>query len=294
MVVPAKQYLGHWTDSRRWAAFELRASDIILSTPPKSGTTWAQNILLMMALNTTTLPDTLENLSPWLDSQTREMRTVTKAYARQTHRRCIKTHTPFDGLPYRSDITYIAVYRHPLDVYFSMRNHIKNMHENPLHDMFPDDARAGALKFIHDTPPKQDCDYMTLETLVNHYKTFKSRVHLQNVHLFHYADMHADLHDAIRKFASILKYDFSKPQLHAFVQAASFETMRQNAKQFTPASGLNIFKNDADFFHSAQNKKWERSLEQSDLKAYANRLCHLLVDDCQRWLNMGNAAPPHR
>jgi hypothetical protein len=48
----------------------------------------------------------------------------------QNHRRCIKTHTPFDGIPYDPDCTYIAVYRHPIDAHFSMRRHVANLQED--------------------------------------------------------------------------------------------------------------------------------------------------------------------
>jgi aryl sulfotransferase len=43
-----REYIGPVTESRVWDRFELRAGDIILSTPPKCGTTWSQAILVML------------------------------------------------------------------------------------------------------------------------------------------------------------------------------------------------------------------------------------------------------
>lgn len=42
---PRRTYTDAVTDSTRWAAFVPREGDIVVSTPPKSGTTWTQGIL---------------------------------------------------------------------------------------------------------------------------------------------------------------------------------------------------------------------------------------------------------
>jgi aryl sulfotransferase len=35
-------------DSARWEGFELRPDDIVISTPPKCGTTWTQMICALL------------------------------------------------------------------------------------------------------------------------------------------------------------------------------------------------------------------------------------------------------
>ena len=114
-------------DSRRWEGFELRPGDIILSTPPKCGTTWMQMILALLVLGEPTLPQPLSKLSPWLDMQNRSRRDVVGDLEAQTHRRFIKTHTPLDGLPVDPSVTYICVGRDPRDVALSMDNHMDNL-----------------------------------------------------------------------------------------------------------------------------------------------------------------------
>ena len=39
-----KRYWSVVYDSNRWDGFELRLGDIVVSTPPKCGTTWTQMI----------------------------------------------------------------------------------------------------------------------------------------------------------------------------------------------------------------------------------------------------------
>src|SRR4051794_1067722 len=86
-------------DSRRWDHLHLRPGDIVVSTPPKSGTTWMQMICALLVHQTPVLPDSLDRLSPWIDSLTRPLDEVVADLDGQHHRRVIKTHTPLDGLP---------------------------------------------------------------------------------------------------------------------------------------------------------------------------------------------------
>ena len=88
------------SDSARWDGFDFRPGDIVISTPPKCGTTWTQMICALLVFQTTTFDQPLDLISPWLDMLTRERDDVVADLEAQTHRRFIKTHTPLDGLPY--------------------------------------------------------------------------------------------------------------------------------------------------------------------------------------------------
>src|SRR4029077_1252897 len=111
----------------RWDGFELRPDDIIISTPPKCGTTGTQMIVALLIFQTPGLPRPLSKLSPWLDMRTRARRDVVADLGAQAHRRFIKTHTPLPGLPIASGVTYVCVGRDPRDVSLSMSDHIANM-----------------------------------------------------------------------------------------------------------------------------------------------------------------------
>src|SRR3954470_1604716 len=126
-MTAVRRYETSMYDSNRWDGFELRPGDIIISTPPKCGTTWTQMICALLILQEPELPFPLDTLSPWIDMVTRARTNVFADLAAQTHRRFIKTHTPLDGIPNDPTVTYICVGRDPRDVALSMDHHIDNM-----------------------------------------------------------------------------------------------------------------------------------------------------------------------
>src|SRR4029079_14554748 len=114
-------------DSARWDGFPLRSDDIVISTPPKCGTTWTQMLCALLIFDGPAFPAPLDQVSPWLDMCIRPVAEVNAALGAQTHRRSIKPHTPLDGLPLHADVTYLVVGRDPRDVAISFEHHAANM-----------------------------------------------------------------------------------------------------------------------------------------------------------------------
>ena len=137
-----QRYQNFMVDSARWDDFKFRDGDIIISTPPKSGTTWTQMILALLIFQKPELDEPLTALSPWLDMAAAPIETVLAQLEAQTHRRFIKTHTPLDGLPYHENVTYLCVARDPRDAFMSMDGHHKNMRPEFIERMIEAMAQA--------------------------------------------------------------------------------------------------------------------------------------------------------
>lgn len=189
------------TDSSRWRDFEHRLGDIVISTPSKCGTTWAQMLCALLISGTAELPAPLTMLSPWLDMRLRPLDEVVARLDAQSHRRFIKTHSPLDALPLRDDVTYLVVGRDPRDVAISMHHHRRNLNGELFAPLAPrtreaqsssDSVHGRVLAWLFsDKAPTEDL--ATLRGTVWHLRTAWERRNARNIVLLHYADLAHDL-----------------------------------------------------------------------------------------------------
>src|SRR5215213_6602842 len=91
-------YQSYIQDSTRWAQFSPRPDDVVISSPPKSGTTWTQEIALQLLFLGQEVPYQKE-VSPWLEQRFQPVADVLNLLENQRHRRLIKAHLPLDGIP---------------------------------------------------------------------------------------------------------------------------------------------------------------------------------------------------
>src|ERR1700727_2190881 len=237
-MTAVRHYEASMYDSNRWDGFELRPGDIIISTPPKCGTTWTQMICALLILQEPELPLPLDMLSPWIDMVTRARTDVFADLEAQTHRRFIKTHTPLDGIPSDPAVTYICVGRDPRDAGLSMDRHIDN---TDIGAFLSQRERAAAIDGIEPGPlrpprPRPDAD-------------------LDVVYL-HYDDLKADLEGQMRQLAARLGIDVDEHRWPRLVQAATFESMRARAATTVPAGGPEHWIDPAAFFSRGTSGQW--------------------------------------
>ena len=214
-----RHYEGFIANNERWQRFKQRDGDVVITTPSKSGTTWMQTIVGMLLHQTTDLPP-MGAIAPWIDMLIRDEAEIFGLLEAQTTRRFVKTHTPFDGLPYHPGVTYIAVIRHPLDVALSDRDHGLNMkrdeteklreavaghYEKPAGQEDPPDEPAPFLRwFIDNTRPPTGSGPNGLDDYCQQVPTYWDARATPNLHLFHYADMWHDLDGEMRRVAAAL------------------------------------------------------------------------------------------
>ncbi|PWL34902.1 MAG: hypothetical protein DCO97_11695, partial [Marivita sp. XM-24bin2] len=159
-----KLYLGPLTDSRRWDMVTIRSDDVIVVTPPKSGTTWMQTIVALLLSGDPDIEPELSVKMPWVDIRIREMAEVAARLEAMPHRRSMKSHTPLDGLPLHDKAQYICVFRHPLDAHFSFRSHVRNIPMSWFDHWYPEDDPDGVTfrRFLDGGPEGFDTDAMPL------------------------------------------------------------------------------------------------------------------------------------
>jgi len=291
-------------DSRRWDHLSLRSGDIVVSTPPKSGTTWMQMICVLLVHQTPTLPDSLDRLSPWLDALTRPVDEVVAGLDAQCHRRVIKTHTPLDGLPIEPGVTYVTVARDPRDVAISWEHHRSNQDRLATHFAVADATGSGSLlgpttrpsmepneAFWHwvDDPISPYAAASTLAATAHHLQTFWDVRQADQVVLVHYDDLVRDLEGEMRRLARRLGIAVPERRWSSLVEAATFERMRERADELAPNVSESIWHDDRAFFHAGASGQWHEQLGSADLARYRRRVDDLVGSDLAQWLHQGDA-----
>jgi aryl sulfotransferase len=302
---PRPRYRSIIADSGRWDGFAFRPGDVVISTPSKSGTTWMQMLCALLIFDGPEFPAPLEEVSPWLDNCTRPLAAVTAAYAAQTHRRFIKTHTPLDGLPLHAEVTYVVVGRDPRDAAISMEHHVANMDfahflalraaamgnsdlaELPERPVPSEDPGERFRTFVAEEtgggPP-------TLASVLHHLDTGWQRRRDANVALFHYADLKADLPGELLRLARVLGIPCSPERARELAPEASLARMRERSADVAPSASQGTWKDVRAFFRSGGTGEWRERVSAADLAAYEARVAALVGPDLAAWAHGGRLA----
>ena len=300
------RYRNFIQDSIRWNGFAFRPGDIVISTPPKAGTTWTQMLCALLIFDSADLPRPLAELSPWLDQLTNDLPTIVQLLESQQHRRFIKTHTPLDGLPVSDGVTYLVVGRDPRDVAISWDHHVANVDFDKL---VPIRAAAVGLDDLAElddglVPPPEDPEErfwqwvdldenslsgVTLRTVLHHLRTGWERIDDPQVALFHYSDLLADLPGQLGRLAEVLEIDVSPSRVEELADAATFAEMRGRADEIVPNSIHGFWRSNTEFFHRGESGQWRDLIAarpDGDARYWA-RVEALAAPDLASWAHRG-------
>ena len=301
-----RRYRSVVADSARWEGFAFRDGDIVISTPPKSGTTWTQMLVALLIFGSPDFPRPLSEISLWLDMQLASQADVFARLEAQTHRRFIKSHTALHGLPYDKRVTYICVGRDPRDVAVSCRHHMENIDFDRfikvreqavgLEDLAelvppqPGEPRDPILEFLETDFESDNVNVMSLSYVLHHLQSFWDRRDEPNIALFHYSDLQADLPGQLRRLAAVLEIEIDDAEVAELAAAASFAAMRANAEMVAPNSDVEIWRSTTDFFHRGSNGQWREVFDDNALRLYDERAAALASPDLLEWAQSGSGA----
>ena len=293
-------------DSSRWEGFRFRPDDVVISTPPKCGTTWMQMLCALLLFDSTTFDRPLARISPWLDMLTRPLGDVVADLEAQRHRRFIKTHTPFDGLPHDERVTYLCVGRDPRDVALSWSHHWDNIDKDQL--MAQRAAAVGLDDLVELGPPLPpapedpverfwawmdgDLSASSLARTLHHLETFWDRRTDANVALFHYGDLSSDLCGQLRRLADVLGIDVADGRLEELAAAATFGSMKERAVDLAPNADQGWWRSTDDFFHRGATGAWRDLVDGPGVARYQARVTELVEPDLAAWVHHGWLGPP--
>jgi hypothetical protein len=116
------------------AHFCARSSDVLITTAPKAGTTWMQQILYQLKSGGDTSFSTIDEVVPWLElpRQQKPWRERLQQYNQMKDPRIFKTHCTFDQTPGADVANIVLTSRDPRDCCTSFYHHVMAMTDTAL------------------------------------------------------------------------------------------------------------------------------------------------------------------
>ena len=294
LQAPQKVYLGHHLESTRWDLVKPRASDIVISTAYKSGTTWTQAILANLIFkDEKNFPRPPLEMFHWVDMRIPPIESLNEL-EEQTHRRVLKSHLPATALPIYKEIKYVVVGRDPRDVFMSLYNHwgsftssvMEKFNSFPeqklpplpedLNKTFEDWITKGSFPWEEDGYPFWSFFY--------HIQTWWELRHLPNVYFLHYADLKRDISGEIRKLADFCEIEIVEEDLQTICSNVSFEHMKANSSTYLGEGVNRVFQEGGNsFLHKGVNGRWRDNLDEKSLEVF-NKVLHKFPADLIDWV----------
>ncbi|MFD1832057.1 sulfotransferase domain-containing protein [Streptomyces desertarenae] len=297
-TVPQRTYRSYFTDSTYWDDYRPRPGDIVISTPPKVGTTWTQRITSVLVFQSTRLPGPLMEISPWLDCAFTPLDRTLETLEGQRHRRFIKTHLPMDALPVHSDVSYLIVGRDLRDAAVSAHNHAlgtsraadrlppgptgDDVH-TPVHPPVPEDVHEHWRDYFTRSAFPWESDGWPFNSPTHHLESWWRHRGEPNVLFLHYQDMLDDLDGQMRRVSAFLDIPVDESVWPELVQACAFSDMRSGQDQIFGKGAIGDAATSFRFFHRGSSGQWRGIATEEDLALYRAAM-EPLPADLRAWL----------
>jgi aryl sulfotransferase len=297
--ISAPQTYRTWLmDSRRWEAYRPRKNDIVITTYPKSGTTWVQRIVSLLIFQTSDIIN-LDRICPWWERRTgAPIEEIVLDFEAQLHQRSIKTHLPLDGLTIYDQTKYIHVVRDGRDVALSYHNHCRShtresikhlnkigMEDDTLLRPYPEIPKDSA-DFFHKwlTTPAIDgqSEGSPFLSYFNYEKTYAQALGKDNFLFIHYDDLQANLLNEMEKIADFINVSISKNVLSMLAKSATFKEMQHYGDDLIPITTKNFTNGALGFFNAGKSGRWKGLFSKEDLRLFDEKLL-VLPEHYRKW-----------
>ncbi len=295
------EYRNHHLDSTRWDRFVVRDDDIVITTAYKAGTTWTQRILASLLLGPGQLPQSLGELSPWIDARFMgPLDAMLASLEAQNHRRFLKSHLAADGIPFFPQAKYIVVGRDTRDVFMSFFNHYSS-YTDLMYAILDDQCPGPELPRCPDTPRELwprwctegwfdwEPDGWPFWSHHHHLTTWWDAREQPNVLFVHYGDLKTDPEAEIRRIAGFCDIEIDEGAFPALLESVGLDAMRAEARGTDDPMQMAFEGGAARFFFKGEAGRWRDVLTEGDLELYDSGAA-TLDPDLRRWLEGGRHA----
>lgn len=219
------------------ANFQARPTDVLITTSPKAGTTWMQQILYQLKSGGDTDFDNIDHVVPWLEFPRPGIswQQMLDRFDNMANPRVFKTHCTYPQTPGTDIARIILSSRDPRDCCVSFYHHVMSMTDSAK-------ARTGVS-----TPTSFD-DYfeqwMGFGAWFRNVASWWPHINEPNVLWLRYEDMVTDLSGTINRILEFLGWQVTNQQRDLVLEHCSFKWMKQHDEKFSSdyESGEPMFK----------------------------------------------------
>lgn len=230
-----------WIDPDFQQKIRWRDGDIVISVPPKSGTTWTMNIVFQLLTGGTADFQDIYAEVPWIEflghpDETPQAVLDRVAAMPANRRRAFKTHAAPPRVPFLpqgggTEVKYVVVFRNPEEALVSFRPFIAK-HSQDWLDLWqvPREAmvRPDFPSFYSEVIDRQGMQARFFGFLAAWWKLRRE----PNVLFLHYTDMKRAHEASIRKIADFLGVAPSAAQWRDILEYTSFAWMKRHEDKF--------------------------------------------------------------
>ena len=218
----------HPWKSSVFAGFEPTKRDVVVSSYPKSGTTWAVQIAFQVGYRGKGEFEHLDDVVPWPDRRiplkAADIADVSHLVDSPTGIHVIKSHLEATYLPIDGDGRFISVIRDPKDTLASMIRFENDFNARLFDATIPPEAWVDAFvthRFRYQSWPGFIDGWWRVR-------------HRDNVMILVYEDMKRDLDAALTQVADFLGVRLTEDEFAAVAEKSGIAWMRANDRRFAP------------------------------------------------------------
>ncbi len=208
------------------ANFTVRPSDVLITTAPKAGTTWMQQILYQLKSGGDVDFVSIDAVVPWLElpRRGRTQTAILADYAAIPDPRVFKTHCTFEQTPGIDTAHIILSSRDPRDCCVSFYHHVM--------DMTPETRERVGLKSYGDFDSFFE-DWLVQASWFRNVASWWPERERGNLLWLRFEDMKQDLPACIDRIIAFLGWPITPAERAAAIKHSSFAWMKQHADKFT-------------------------------------------------------------
>lgn len=262
------------------ANFRPRESDVLITTAPKAGTTWMQQILHQLRTGGDESFSSIDDVVPWLERHRSEksLQQVLDYYEAIPDPRVFKTHCTAEQTPGIGTAKIILTSRDPRDCCVSFYHHLRNM---------TDEARRQANKTAPKTFDEHIDQWLEFAAWYRNVKSWWPYHDHPKVLWLRYQDMKSDLAANIDRIVQFLGWDVSPVQRERAIEYSSFQWMKAHDEKFSSQGDTDkpLFKA-GQFIRQGKVGKHREIMTPEQEQRILDKAGEMLKPECLKFLEL--------